>query len=72
MLKISVIFFRTAVCLSPNAVSVILGVGLKREWVMSTATCVATSFDDIIGNVWVSGKKICGVKYSLFRSIWDV
>ena len=35
----------------------IVGVGLRRVWVRSAAACVAASFDEIIGNVRVSGEK---------------
>ena len=54
LVNIYVIFLRADVCLSPNVVSGIVGVGLSRVWLMSAAACVAASFDNIIGNVSVS------------------
>ena len=33
-----------------------MGVGLSRSWVRSVATFVATSFDEILGNVSISSK----------------
>ena len=56
ILKISVRWFRGAVCLSPNIVSGLVGVGLRRVWVRSASACVAASFDDIISNVRDTGK----------------
>ena len=44
MLKIPVNCSRAAVCLLPNVVSGILGVGLRGAWVRSVAACVGTYF----------------------------
>ena len=55
MVKISVSFRSAAVCLSPYFASGIVGVGLRREWVMPTDECVATSSEDSLGKVSVSG-----------------
>ena len=55
-LNISESFLRAAVCLSSNSVSGLEGVGPRREWVRSAAACFASSFDEILGNVSVSGK----------------
>ena len=55
MLNISVSCFRVSVCLSPNVVSRILGVGLRRTLVSSEAAFVDASFDEILGNVRVAG-----------------
>ena len=54
LLNISASFLRAAVCLSSNAVSRIVGVGLRIVWVISAAACVATLFDEIIGNISVA------------------
>ena len=56
MLKILSSCFRAAVCLSPNVVSGLVGVGLKRVGVRSVATYVASYFDKITINVRVYGK----------------
>ena len=48
---------RAAVCLFPNAVILIVGVGLKRVWMRSVTACIAVSFEDILGKVSVSGLK---------------
>ena len=56
MLNISASGFRAAVCLSPNVVSGIVGVWLMRVCMRSTAACVSTYFDDIIGNVRFDGE----------------
>ena len=71
LVKISASCLMAAVFLSPNDVSEIVGVGLKRKWVRSTSTCVAASFEDIIGNVSVA-RKFCSVRDSLFFRIGDV
>ena len=57
MVKISVSFRSAAVCLSPFA-SGIVRVGLRREWVMPTDECVATSSEDSLGKVSVSGENM--------------
>ena len=49
-------FLRAAVCLSPNVVSGLVRVGLRREWFRYTAACVAASFEESLGKVSVSGK----------------
>ena len=41
LLKISVSCLRDDDFLSPNAVSVLVGVGLRKAWVRSAAACVA-------------------------------
>ena len=55
-MKISEIFFSTTISLSPNVVIGLVGVGLRRTWVRSEATCVDASFDKIIGSIRFSGK----------------
>ena len=55
MVMISESCLRAAVCLFPNAVILIVGVGLRRAWVRSAATCIAVSFEEILGKVTVSG-----------------
>ena len=47
----------TVVCLYPNAVSGILGIGLRRVWVRSADACVAASLEDTLGKVSVAGWK---------------
>ena len=47
----------TVVCLYPNAVSGILGIGLRRVWVRSVDACVAASLEDTLGKVSVVGGK---------------
>ena len=49
--------FRATVVLYFNVVSGLVGIGLMRAWVRSESACISTSFDAIIGNVRVSGKK---------------
>ena len=46
-----------AICSSPSVVIGIVGVGLRRLWVWSTAACVAASFEEILGKVSVDGGK---------------
>ena len=55
-MKISASFFSTTISLSPNVVIGLVGVGLRRTWVRSEATCVDASFDKIIGSIRFSGK----------------
>ena len=45
LLNISASCLRASVSLSPNVVSGLVGVGLRRKWVSSAAACVATYFD---------------------------
>ena len=54
LLNISENCLRSDLCLSPHAVIGIVGVGLSRAWLRSSASIVAASFDNIIGNVSVS------------------
>ena len=44
-MNISASFLRVAVFLSPNSVSGVVGIGLRRVWVMSAAAFFATSFE---------------------------
>ena len=39
-----------------------MGVGLRKMWLRSAAACVATSFDDILGNVRVAGKNFVALE----------
>ena len=55
LLNVSTSFRSAAVCLSPNDVSGLVGVGLRRGWVRSAAACVDASLEDSIGKVSVSG-----------------
>ena len=48
-------FLMYTVCLSPKVLSGIVGIGLRRVWVRSVATCIASSFDNTLGNVRVAG-----------------
>ena len=57
LVNISVSCLRAAFCLSPNAVSGLVGVELRKAWVSSMATCVAASCEDSLGKVSVSGGK---------------
>ena len=57
LLKISVIFWSATVCLSTSVVSGLVGVMLRRAWVMSAAACVAESLEDSLGKVSVAGGK---------------
>ena len=57
LLKISVIFWSATVCLSTSVVSGLVGVMLRRAWVMSAAACVAESLEDSLENVSVARKK---------------
>ena len=54
MLKISASCFRAAVCLLPNAVSGLVGAGLRRSWARLEFACVVTFSEDIVGNGRVS------------------
>ena len=56
LVNISVSFRSAAVCLSPYFASGLVGVGLRREWVIPTNECIATSLEDSIGKVSVSGE----------------
>ena len=53
-MNISESCIRSAVCLSPNSVSGLVGVRLSRAWVRPEAACVATYFEEILGKVSVS------------------
>ena len=53
--KIYVSCLSAAVCLSPNVMSGLVGVGLRGAWISSAAECVAVSFEDSIGKVSVAG-----------------
>ena len=57
MVNISVSCFKAAVCLYPNVVSGLVEVGLRRAWARLLAKCVVTSFDEVIGNTRVAGRK---------------
>ena len=57
LLKMSASFWSYAACLSPDVMSGIVGVGLRRVWVRSAAACVAKSLEDILGKVSVARKK---------------
>ena len=50
MLKISSIFFRISVYLSPNTVIGVVEVVLRRACVISYAACIASSSYENIGN----------------------
>ena len=54
-MKISAICLRSTVCLSPNVVSGLVRVGLRRVWVSSAAVYIAEYFEDILGKVSVGG-----------------
>ena len=53
-MNISASCLKEAICLSPNIVSGLVEVGLKRAWVRSVSECVAASFEDSFGKVSVS------------------
>ena len=57
LVNISASCLRYAVFFSPDDVSDLVGVGLMRAWVSSSAACFAASFEDILGKVSVSGLK---------------
>ena len=57
LLKMSASFWSYAACLSPDVMSGIVGVGLRRVWVRSAAACIAKSLEDILGKVSVSRKQ---------------
>ena len=56
-MNISASCLRAAVCLSPNFVSGLVGVGLRRAWVRSADACVTASYEDSLDKVSVSGGK---------------
>ena len=41
----------------PKIVSGLVGDELRRAWARSADACVAASFDEILGNIRVAGKK---------------
>ena len=45
-----------AVCLSPNVVSGLVGVGLRRAWVRSVSVCVSASCEDSLDKVSAAGE----------------
>ena len=57
-MNISESCIRSAVCLSPNSVSGLVGVRLSRAWVRPEAACVATYFEEILGKVSVSWENL--------------
>ena len=74
LVNISASFRSAAVCLSPNVVRGILGVGLRRTWVRYTAACFAASLEYSIGKVSVSGGKyvVSETLYFAFLGMQDV
>ena len=72
MLNILKFCFSYAVCLLPNFVSGLLGVGLRGDWVRSAATYVTVSFEDILGNGGGFWGKLHGIGDSFLSSIGDV
>ena len=58
LVNISVSCLSATICLSPNVVSGLVGVGLRREWVSSTAACVAAYCEDSLGKVSVAGENL--------------
>ena len=54
LVNISASFLIAAFCLSPNVVSGLVGVGLRRAWVRSADACVAASFEYSVGKVSVA------------------
>ena len=74
MLKISVICFRSAVCLFPRVVSGLVGIGLRNAFVRSATACVYVSSEDILGNGRVYGKNyvVLETRYLTVLGISDV
>ena len=68
LLNISASFRSAAVCLSPNVVSGLAGVGLRRTWFRSMSACVSESLEDILGKVSVAGGKYV-VSETLYFSV---
>ena len=56
MLKVSAIYFRTAIYLLPSVVRGLLMIGLSKECVRSAPACVAASYEEILCNERVAGK----------------
>ena len=56
LVKISASCLGNDFCLSPNVVSGLVGVGLRRLRVSSAAACVAASCEDSLDKVSVAGK----------------
>ena len=54
LLNIYASCLRASVCLSPNVVSGLVGVRLRRAWVRYMAACVDTSFEESLGKVSVA------------------
>ena len=70
-MNISASCLRAAVCLSPNSVSGLVGVGLISVWVRSVAACVATSFEEILGMVSVA-EKYAVVSETLYFAVLEM
>ena len=61
LVKISASFLRAAFCLPPNVVSGLVGVGLRRVWVISTSAFFAASCEDILVKGYCCREKIRSV-----------
>ena len=68
LVKFFAICLRAAVCLTPNFVSGLVGVGLSRVWVRSAATCVSASYEYSLGNVSVAGEIRSVCDFLIFSS----
>ena len=68
LVNISANFLMDAICLSPKVVSGLVGFGLRRAWVRSTAVCVPTYFEDSLGKVSVAGKNAVVLENFIFPS----
>ena len=69
LLKISASFRSAAICLSPNVVSGLFGVGLRRACVRSAAACVAASLEDILGKFSVAGENLRCLRLFILPSL---
>ena len=73
-MNISASFLSADVCLSPNVVSGLVGVGLMRAWVRSAAAYVDASCENSLGKVSVSGGKyvVSETLYFSFLGMYDI
>ena len=67
-MKISASCWSAAVCLSPNGVSGLVGVGLRSVWVRFAAACVAAPLEDSLGKVNVARKNPWCLRLFIFPS----
>ena len=68
MLNVDDSCFNTAVCLSPIFVSEIVGVGLRRVWVRSTAVCISECAENLLISLVLMRRTLFFLLFSILLS----